>query len=83
MFASTLPSEPSVARSRGDSGSRAYARAPSRGQAATHPVAKDRYAELAIEKVTAEDVTEEYIDLEAELRTKGALEAQFLEVLQR
>jgi hypothetical protein len=35
------------------------------------------------EKVTGQDVTEEYIDLEARIRTKKALEAQFLEIMKR
>ncbi|MGI8566503.1 MAG: DUF4349 domain-containing protein [Pyrinomonadaceae bacterium] len=33
------------------------------------------------EKITGQDVTEEYIDLEARLRTKKALEAQFIEIM--
>jgi hypothetical protein len=33
------------------------------------------------EKTTGQDVTEEYIDLEAQIRTKKALEAQFLEIM--
>jgi hypothetical protein len=32
-------------------------------------------------KITGQDVTEEYIDLDARLRTKKALEAQFLEIM--
>ena len=35
------------------------------------------------EKTTGQDVTEEYIDLEARLRTKKALEAQFLEIMKQ
>lgn len=35
------------------------------------------------EKVTGQDVTEEYIDLEARIRTKKALEAQFLEIMKQ
>lgn len=35
------------------------------------------------ERITGQDVTEEYIDLEARLRTKRALELQFLEILKR
>lgn len=35
------------------------------------------------EKVTGQDVTEEYLDLEARIRTKQALEAQFLEILKQ
>lgn len=35
------------------------------------------------ENITGQDVTEEYIDLEARIRTKQALEAQFLEILKR
>ncbi len=35
------------------------------------------------EKITGQDVTEEYIDLEARIRTKRALEAQFLEIMKQ
>jgi len=35
------------------------------------------------EKVASQDVTEEYIDLEARIRTKKALEAQFLEIMKQ
>ena len=35
------------------------------------------------EKTTGQDVTEEYIDLEARLRTQRALEAQFLEIMKQ
>ena len=35
------------------------------------------------EKLSGQDVTEEYVDLEARLRTKKALEAQFLEIMKR
>jgi hypothetical protein len=35
------------------------------------------------EKVTGQDVTEEYIDLEARIRTKKALEEQFVEIMKR
>jgi hypothetical protein len=35
------------------------------------------------EKTTGQDVTEEYIDLEARIRTKQALEAQFLEIMKQ
>lgn len=35
------------------------------------------------EKITGQDVTEEYIDLEARIRTKKALEAQFLEIMKQ
>ncbi len=35
------------------------------------------------EKVTGQDVTEEYIDLEARISTKKALEAQFLEIMKQ
>ncbi len=35
------------------------------------------------EKSTGQDVTEEYIDLEARIRTKQALEAQFLEIMKQ
>ncbi len=36
---------------------------------------------VASEKITGQDVTEEYIDLEARIRTQKALEAQFLEIM--
>jgi hypothetical protein len=35
------------------------------------------------EKITRKDVTEEFIDLDARLRTQRALEAQFLEIMKR
>src|SRR5262249_28603705 len=35
------------------------------------------------EKITGQDVTEEYVDLEARLRAKQALEAQFLEIMKQ
>ena len=35
------------------------------------------------EKITGQDVTEEFIDLEARIRTQKALEAQFLEIMKR
>jgi hypothetical protein len=35
------------------------------------------------EKETGQDVTEEYIDLEARIRTQKALESQFLEIMKR
>jgi hypothetical protein len=35
------------------------------------------------EKETGQDITEEYIDLEARIRTQKALEAQFLEIMKR
>jgi hypothetical protein len=35
------------------------------------------------EKITGQDVTEEYIDLEARLKAKRAVEAQFLEIMKR
>lgn len=35
------------------------------------------------EKVTGQDVTQEYMDLEARIRTKKALEAQFLEIMKQ
>ena len=35
------------------------------------------------EKVAGQDVTEEYIDLEARIRTKKALEAQFMEIMKQ
>jgi hypothetical protein len=38
---------------------------------------------LLLEKRTGQDVTEEYIDLEARLRTQKALEAQMLDILKR
>lgn len=38
---------------------------------------------LAREKITGQDVTEEYIDLEARIRAKQALEAQFMEIMKQ
>jgi hypothetical protein len=35
------------------------------------------------EKITGQDVTEEYIDLEARIKNQKALEAQFLEIMKR
>lgn len=35
------------------------------------------------EKITGQDVTEEYMDLEARIRSKQALEAQFLEIMKQ
>ncbi|MGH9901637.1 MAG: DUF4349 domain-containing protein [Pyrinomonadaceae bacterium] len=35
------------------------------------------------EKITGQDVTEEFIDLEARIRTKKALEAQFMEIMKQ
>lgn len=35
------------------------------------------------EKVTGQDVSEEYLDLEARIRTKKALESQFLEIMKQ
>jgi len=35
------------------------------------------------EKITGQDVTEEFIDLEARIRTQKALEVQFLEIMKR
>jgi hypothetical protein len=38
---------------------------------------------VTAEKITGKDVTEEYIDLEARLRTQRALEAQLLEIMKQ
>jgi hypothetical protein len=38
---------------------------------------------VTAQKITGKDVTEEYIDLEARLRTQRALEAQLLEIMKR
>lgn len=38
---------------------------------------------LTAEKVTGQDVTEEFIDLEARIRTKKALESQFMEIMKQ
>jgi hypothetical protein len=38
---------------------------------------------VAHEKITGQDVTEEFIDLEARVRTKQALEAQFLDIMKQ
>lgn len=38
---------------------------------------------VVAEKISGQDVTEEFIDLEARVRTQKALEAQFLEIMKR
>jgi hypothetical protein len=38
---------------------------------------------IAQDKITSQDVTEEYIDLEARIRAKQALEAQFMEIMKQ
>jgi hypothetical protein len=38
---------------------------------------------VIVESVKGEDVTEEFIDIEARLKTQKALEAQFLEIMKR
>jgi len=38
---------------------------------------------VVVEEVTGKDVTEEFVDLEARLKNKKALEAQFLEIMKR
>ncbi len=38
---------------------------------------------ITVEKITGMDVTEDYIDLEARIRTKRALEMQFLEIMRQ
>lgn len=38
---------------------------------------------VVAEKITGEDVTEEFIDLEARIKTQKALEQQFLEIMKR
>jgi hypothetical protein len=38
---------------------------------------------VAQDKITTQDVTEEYIDLEARIRAKQALEAQFMEIMKQ
>jgi hypothetical protein len=38
---------------------------------------------VAQDKITAQDVTEEYIDLEARIRAKQALETQFMEIMKQ
>lgn len=38
---------------------------------------------VVTEKITGQDVTEEFIDLEARVRTQKALEAQFLEIMKQ
>jgi hypothetical protein len=40
-------------------------------------------AKIREEKISGQDVTEEFIDLEARLRSKKALEAQFLDILKQ
>jgi hypothetical protein len=44
---------------------------------------RDVGGRILYEKRTGQDVTEEYIDLEARIRTKKALEAQFLEIMKQ
>ena len=39
--------------------------------------------QLAAENVTGQDVTEEFIDLEARIKTQKALELQFLEIMKQ
>jgi Domain of unknown function (DUF4349) len=39
--------------------------------------------QIKVEKISGMDVTEEYIDLEARIRTKRALEMQFLEIMRQ
>jgi hypothetical protein len=39
--------------------------------------------QIKVEKLSGKDVTEEYIDLEARIRTKRALEMQFLEIMRQ
>jgi hypothetical protein len=38
---------------------------------------------VIVESVTGQDVTEEFVDIEARLKTKKALEARFLEIMQQ
>jgi hypothetical protein len=40
-------------------------------------------SQVLSEKMSGQDVTEEYIDLQARIRTKQALEAQFLEIMKQ
>jgi hypothetical protein len=40
-------------------------------------------ARVVQEKITGQDVTEEFIDLEAQIKNQKALEAQFLEIMKR
>jgi len=40
-------------------------------------------ARVISEKISGQDVSEEYLDLEAHIRTKKALEAQFLEIMKQ
>jgi Domain of unknown function (DUF4349) len=44
---------------------------------------RDVGGHVLYEKKSGQDVTEEYIDLEARIRTKKALEAQFLEIMKQ
>ena len=44
---------------------------------------RDAGGKVTAQKITGKDVTEEYIDLEARLRTQRALEAQLLEIMKR
>jgi hypothetical protein len=58
-------------------------RVPSPQFAATLDQIRDIGGRVIQEKVTGRDVSEEYLDLEARIRTKKALETQFLEIMKQ
>jgi hypothetical protein len=58
-------------------------RVPSAQFAATLDQIRDIGGRVIQEKVAGQDVSEEYLDLEARIRTKKALEAQFLEIMKQ
>jgi hypothetical protein len=59
------------------------ARVPASNFAATLDAIRKAGDRVIQEKVSGQDVSEEYLDLEARLRTKRALEAQFLEIMKQ
>jgi hypothetical protein len=58
-------------------------RVPSPQFAATLDQIRDIGGRVIQQKVTGQDVSEEYLDLEARIRTKKALESQFLEIMKQ
>jgi uncharacterized protein DUF4349 len=58
-------------------------RVPARQFEAAIAEIRDVGGRVLYEKKSGQDVTEEYIDLEARIRTKKALEAQFLEIMKQ
>lgn len=59
------------------------ARVPADRFAATVDAMRAVGSRIVRDKITGQDVTEEYVDLEARIRTKQALEAQFVEILKQ